>query len=95
MEIPLEISREFGRVAAQTAKQVIIQKIREAERGMVFDDFKKNEGQVIVGTVQRVEGRKVLIDLGKVTGVLPLDQQIEREHYRPGGKMKFLFCRWR
>ena len=89
LEIPLEISHEFGRVAAQTAKQVIIQKIREAERGMVFDDFKKNEGQVIVGTVQRVEGRKVLIDLGKVTGVLPLDQQIEREHYRPGGKMKF------
>ena len=89
MEIPLEITREFGRVAAQTAKQVIIQKIREAERGMVFDDFKKHEHQLIVGTIQRVEGRKVLVDLGKVTGILPTDQQIMREFYRPGAKMKF------
>lgn len=89
LEIPLEISREFGRMAAQTAKQVIIQKIREAERTMVFGDFKGQEGKIIVGTIQRVEGRKVLVDLGKITAVMPSDQQIGREFYRPGSRMKF------
>jgi N utilization substance protein A len=89
LEIPLEVSRDFGRMAAQTAKQVIIQKIREAERNMVYGSFKDQEGKIIVGTIQRVEGRKVLIDLGKVTAVLPSDQQISREFYRPGARMKF------
>ncbi|MFA6547617.1 MAG: transcription termination factor NusA [Candidatus Magasanikbacteria bacterium] len=89
MEIPLEIPGSFGRMAAQTAKQVIIQKIREAERNMVFGDFKGQEGQIIMGTIQRAEGRKVLVDLGKVTGLLLGEQQIEREHYRPGARMKF------
>ncbi len=89
LEIPLEITHEFGRMAAQTAKQVIIQKIREAERGMVFDDFKNQEGKLIVGTIQRVEGRKILVDLGKISGVLPSDQQVDRDHYRPGSRMKF------
>ena len=89
LEIPLEIPGAFGRMAAQTAKQVIIQKVREAERNMVFGDFKGQEGQIIVGTIQRAEGRKVLVDLGKVTGLLFGDQQIEREFYRPGARMKF------
>ncbi len=89
LEIPLEIPGAFGRMAAQTAKQVIIQKVREAERNMVFGDFKGQEGQIIVGTIQRAEGRKVLVDLGKVTGLLLGEQQIEREHYRPGARMKF------
>ena len=90
MEIPLEIPSEFGRMAAQTAKQVIIQKIREAERGIVFNDFKGQEGQLIMGTIQRAEARKVLVDFGKVTGVLLADQQNSRDHYRPGARMKFL-----
>lgn len=89
LEIPLEIPGSFGRMAAQTAKQVIIQKIREAERNMVFGDFKNQEGQIITGTIQRVEGRKVLVDLGKITGVLLGEHQISREHYRPGARMKF------
>jgi len=89
LEIPLEIPGAFGRMAAQTAKQVIIQKIREAERNMVFGDFKGQEGQIIMGTIQRVEGRKILVDLGKVSGVLFGDNQIERDHYRPGARMKF------
>lgn len=89
LEIILEIPHDFGRMAAQTAKQVIIQKIREAERTMVFGDFKGQEGQLLVGTIQRVEGRKVLVDLGKITGVLPSDQQIYNEHYRPGARLKF------
>jgi N utilization substance protein A len=89
LEIPLEIPSAFGRMAAQTAKQVIIQKIREAERATVFGDFKNQEGQLIQGTVQRVEGRKVLIDLGKITAVLPAEEQIRGEHYRPGSRMRF------
>ena len=89
LEIPLEITHEFGRMAAQTAKQVIIQKIREAERNMVFEDFKNQEGQIVVGAIARAEARKVLVEIGKVTAVLPNEEQIEREHYRPGGKMKF------
>ncbi|HLC69728.1 MAG TPA: transcription termination factor NusA [Patescibacteria group bacterium] len=89
LEIPLEIPGTFGRMAAQTAKQVIIQKIREAERGMVFEDFKQHERQIVVGTIQRVEGRKVLVDIGKVTAVLPSSEQIRRETYRPGSRMKF------
>jgi len=89
LEIKLEIPGSFGRMAAQTAKQVIIQKIREAERSSVFDDFKKQEGEIIVGTIQRVENRKALIDLGKITGILPFEEQISREHYRPGARMKF------
>lgn len=90
MEIPLEITHDFGRMAAQTAKQVIIQKIREAERGIMFNDFKGQEGQLVMGTIQRAEARKVLVDFGKVTGVLLADQQNPRDHYRPGARMKFL-----
>lgn len=89
LEIPLELPGAFGRMAAQTAKQVIIQKVREAERNMVFGDFKGQEGQIIMGTIQRAEGRKVLVDLGKITGLLLGEQQIEREKYRPGARMKF------
>ena len=89
LEIPLEVPGEFGRMAAQTAKQVIIQKIREAERNMVFDDYKDYEGKIITGTIQRVEGRKVLVDLGRGTGLLPSDLQVSRDHYRPGSRMKF------
>ncbi len=89
LEISLEIPHEFGRMAAQTAKQVIIQKIREAERNMVFGDFKDQEGKIIIGTIQRVESRKVLVDLGKVTGIMLLEEQVRNEHYRPGTKMKF------
>ncbi|MDO8509642.1 MAG: transcription termination factor NusA [bacterium] len=89
LEIVLEIPGAFGRMAAQTAKQVIIQKVREAERNMVFDDFKKQEGTIITGIIQRVESRKVLVDFGKISGVLPAEQEIHRENYRPGAKMKF------
>ncbi len=90
LEIKLAITNDFGRMAAMTAKQVIIQKVREAERNMVFADFKKQEGETIMGTIQRVEGRKVLVDMGKVTGILPSDRQIKRDIYRPGARMKFL-----
>lgn len=84
----LEVPGGFGRMAAQTAKQVITQKLREAEREMVFNEFKDRQGEILVGTVQRREGRLVLIDLGRVTGLLPPDEQIDRESYLPGEHLK-------
>lgn len=79
---------EYGRMAAQTAKQVIIQKLREAERGMVFQDFKDREGEVVIGTVQRREDHRVLVDLGKTTAIMPSSEQVVRERYNPGERIK-------
>lgn len=93
IELPLPPYEEFGRVAAQTAKQVIIQRIREAERQSMFDEYKEKEGQVVNGTVQRVEGRNVFIDLGKSTGVLFPSEQIEGETYRVGQHVKVYLVR--
>lgn len=84
----LEVPGEFGRMAAQTAKQVIIQKLREAERDMIFEEFKDKEKEVVSGTVQRREGKIVLIDLGKTTGILTPDEQVYGEKYNPGDRIK-------
>ena len=84
----LEIPDEFGRMAAQTAKQVIIQKLREAERNMVFEDFKNKENEVIAGVVQRREGRTVLVDLDKTVGYLLAEDQVRSERYNPGDRIK-------
>lgn len=80
----------FGRIAAQTAKQVIVQKIREAERGVLFTDYKAKERQLVSGIVQRVEGDTVLVDLGKTTGVLFPSEQIKGEKYTIGARVKIL-----
>jgi len=88
IEIELETKKDYGRVAAQTAKQVIIQRIREAERDAMYDEYKNKEGQVVSGVVQRIEGRNVFIDLGKSIGVLFPSEQIERERYRIGQRLK-------
>lgn len=88
METELEPKMNFGRVAAQTAKQVIIQRIREAERDSMFKEYKEKEGQVIGGSVQRIEGRTVFIDLGKSVGVLFPSEQIRGENYRLGQRFK-------
>lgn len=93
IELPLPPYDEFGRVAAQTAKQVIIQRIREAERQSMFDEYKEKEGQVVNGTVQRVEGRNVFVDLGKSVGVLFPSEQIEGENYRVGQHVKVYLVR--
>jgi N utilization substance protein A len=84
----LEVPAAFGRMAAQTAKQVIIQKLREAERNKLFNEFKDREGELINATVQRREGRLVLIDLGRATAVMPPDEQIPTERYAPGDRIK-------
>lgn len=88
IEIKLEPRSDYGRVAAQTAKQVIIQRIREAERDAMYDEYKDKEGEVVSGVVQRVEGRNVIIDLGKSVGVLFPSEQVERESYRIGQRLK-------
>lgn len=93
IELPLPPYDEFGRVAAQTAKQVIIQRIREAERQSMFDEYKEKEGQVVNGTVQRVEGRNVFVDLGKSVGILFPSEQIEGENYRVGQHIKVYLVR--
>jgi len=85
----LEVPGEFGRMAAQTAKQVIIQKIREQERQNIYNEYKECEHQVINGTIQRREGRNILVDLGKTTAIMPPDEQVSRERYNIGNRMKF------
>jgi transcription termination/antitermination protein NusA len=93
VEIQLESQDTFGRVAAQTAKQVIIQRIREAERETMFEEYKEKEGQVVNGIVQRVEGRNVFVDLGKSVGILFPSEQIEGENYRVGQHLKVFLVR--
>lgn len=90
IRVELSIPAVFGRMAAQTAKQVIMQKIREAERDVIFSDFKGREGELMNVTVQRREGRVVLIDLGRATGVILPEDQIETERYFPGTRLKAL-----
>ncbi len=79
---------EFGRMAAMTAKQVITQKLREAEREVIFSEFKESEGTIMNGTVQRREGRVVLVDLGRTTGVMRPEDQISTERYNTGDRIK-------
>lgn len=78
----------FGRVAAQTAKQVVLQKLREAEREVVMEEFADKIGTVVVGTVQRVEPRVVRVELGKAVGILPASEQIPGEFYSIGSRIK-------
>jgi len=87
LEPPKE--KEFSRIAAQTAKQVILQRIREAERETIFEEFKKKEGQIISGIVQRVDKNNVYVDLGKTVGMMPFFEAISSEHYRAGQRLKF------
>lgn len=89
LRIPLETHNDFGRMASQTAKQVIIQKLREAERQTVYEDFKDKEKEVVIGVVQRSLGRNWLIDLGKAAGLLTKEERSPYEDYKPGAKMKF------
>lgn len=93
IETELESHDTFGRVAAQTAKQVIIQKIREAERESMFKEFKEREGEVLSGTIQRIEGRTIFMDLGKSTGVLLPSEQVQSEKYRLGQRLKVYVAR--
>ena len=88
MLFPLEPKDDFGRIAAQTAKQVIIQKIREAEKVSVMGEYGKREGDIVSGTVQRIERGTIFIDMGRAVGVLPFEEQIRSEHYKQGERIR-------
>src|SRR3989344_475921 len=89
----LEAKTDFGRIAAQTAKQVVIQRLREIEREVIFSEFKGREGDVVSGTVQRIEGRVIYIDLGRTNGILPPHEQVFSEQYRMGQRLRLLIVR--
>jgi N utilization substance protein A len=80
--------KDFGRIAAQTAKQVIVQRVREAERELVYKEFRDREGDIVTGIVQRIERKNVFLDLGRIEAVLPPPEQIPREGYRQGERVK-------
>jgi N utilization substance protein A len=86
--IPLKEKEDYGRIAAQTAKQVILQKIKEAERETVFQEYKKKEGEIVSGIVQRVEPKMVYLNIGKTLGILPKEEQVQGEFYRPGQRLR-------
>lgn len=89
IETKLEVPDAYGRMAAQTAKQVIIQRLREAERDNIFAQYEDKEGTLVLGTVTRREGRRYLVDLGQATGALPPEEQIPRENYNTGARLNF------
>lgn len=90
LDFPLETKEEFGRIAAQSAKQVILQRLREAERESIIGEFKNREGELISGIVQRVERGNVYVDLGRTTAFMPYNETIPGEHYRTGERLRFL-----
>lgn len=80
--------KNFGRIAAQTARQIITQKIREASREVIFDEFKDKKGELITGLVQKADGRIVVLDIGKIEGIMPKKEQIPGEVYKVNDKIK-------
>lgn len=91
--IPLEPKMDFGRIAAQTAKQVIIQRLREIERSAILEEFKGKEGEVVSGIIQRREGPMIYVDLGRTNGLLIPAEQVYTENYRIGQRLRFLILR--
>ncbi len=86
---PLETQSDFGRIAAQTAKQVILQRLREAERESVIKEFQGKEGEIVSGVIQRIERSTIHIDLGRTSGVMFFNESIPGENYRSGDRMRF------
>lgn len=87
--VELEVTpRNFGRIAAQNAKQVVIQKLREAERGLIYEEFANREGDIVTGIVQRTERENVIIDLGKTEALLAKSEQMPTEEYHTGDRIK-------
>jgi N utilization substance protein A len=79
---------DFGRIVAQTAKQVIIQRVRDAERDIVYDEYKDRKGEVLNGIVRRFEKGAIIVDLGRAEAILPVKEQVPRENYRPGDRVR-------
>lgn len=87
MVFPLEPQDDFGRIAAQTAKQVVIQKVREAEKLSMMEEFSEKKGEIVGGIVQRIERGAIFVDLGRTTGIIPYEEQIPGERYRMGERI--------
>lgn len=90
LNFPLETHEDFGRIAAQAAKQVIFQKLRSSERDSILAEWRGKEGQIVSGVIQRFERGHVYIDLGRTVGVMFGNESIPSEHYRPGERLRFL-----
>ncbi len=87
--VELEVTpKNFGRIAAQTAKQVVVQRIREAERGIIYEEYSSRESDIVTGIVQRIEAKNVFVDLGKAEAILQPSEQIPGELYRHGDRIK-------
>ena len=82
------VPKDFGRIAAQTAKQVIIQKLREVEREVIFNEFNERKGEIVSGLIQKADKNIVIMDLGRLEGIMPTKEQIPTEHYHVNGKIK-------
>lgn len=80
--------KDFGRIAAGAAKQHVIQKVREAERNMIFDEYNDRKGEIVTGIIQKADKGTVVLDLGKLEGIMPLKEQIPTEHYHVNDKIK-------
>ncbi len=89
IESPLELHEDFGRIAAQTAKQVVLQKLRDAERESVLAEFKNREGEIVSGLVQRFDRGSIIVELGRATGIMFHAESVPGEHYKPGDRLKF------
>ena len=87
IDVEFEI-QSTGRIAAQTAKQVVLQRLREAERELVYEEYAEKEGDIVTATVQRADSRQVTLDLGRTEAILPTSEQVMSERYRPGQKLK-------
>ncbi|MDR2355878.1 MAG: transcription termination factor NusA [Clostridiales Family XIII bacterium] len=81
--------KDFGRIAAQTAKQVVVQRIREAERGVIFDDYVNRQGEIVTGVIQRISNETVFVSMGKTEGILAVTEQVKSEGYHVNSRMKF------
>lgn len=81
-------TKDFGRIAAQTAKQVVTQRVREAERGVIYSEFSDREEDIMVGIVQRQDARFIYVSLGKVEALLPVSEQMPNEQYKPHDRIR-------
>ena len=89
LDFEMKVPENAGRIAAQTAKQVVLQRLREAERDAVYEEYAGKEGELVVGTVQRIESRQIIVELGRGTeAALPVSEQVRNEHLRPGQRVK-------
>lgn len=89
LSFPLEAKEDFGRIAAQAAKQVVMQRLRESERSLILDEWRGKEGQIVSGVVQRYERGHVYVDFGRATGVMFYNESIAGEHYRSSDRLRF------